>query len=51
MHISVQVGAALFALIRSLRPKAHAIVVSYLFPVLQNCEDLSIKHSIDLVST
>ena len=47
---SVQVGTVLIVLIRSLRPKAHVIATSYLFPLLQNCEDLSIKHNIDLVS-
>ena len=38
-------------LMPSLRPKAHVIATSLLFPVLQNCEDLSIKHNIDLEST
>ena len=48
---AVHVGTVLFVLIRSLSPKVHVIATSYLFPVLQNCEDLSIKHNIDLVST
>ena len=48
---AVQVGTALIALIRSLLPKAHAIATPYLFLVQQNCEDLSIKHNIDIVST
>ena len=29
----------------------YVIATLYLFPVLQNYEDLSIKHNIDLVST
>ena len=32
-------------------PRTHIIATSYLYPVLQNCEDLSIKHNIGLVST
>ena len=40
----VQVGTALIVLILSLRPKAYVIATSYSFPVLQNFEDLSIKH-------
>ena len=46
---AVQVGTARIVLIRSLRSKAHVIATSHL--VLQNCEDLSIKHNIDLVGT
>ena len=46
-----EVGTALLVLIRSLCPKAYVIATSYLFPVLQNCVDLSLKHNIDLVST
>ena len=48
---ALQVGTVLIVLIRSLRPKVHVIATSYLFPVLQNCADLSIKHNIDIVST
>ena len=29
-------------------PKMHVIATSFLFPVLQNCADVSIKHNIDL---
>ena len=47
----LQVSTALIVLIRSLRLKAHVIATSYLCSVLQNCEDLSIKHNIDFVST
>ena len=51
MH-NCRVGTALIVLIPpSLRPKAYVIATSYLFPVLQNCEDLSIKHNIVFVST
>ena len=32
-------------------PKMHVIATLYLFPALQNCESLSIKRHIDLVST
>ena len=42
-------ATAFTVLIRSLRPKAYVIATLYLFPVLQNYEDLSIKHNIDLV--
>ena len=48
---AVQVGTALIVPIRSPRQEAHVLITSYLFPVLQNCKDLSIKHNIDLVST
>ena len=50
---AVQVGTALIVLIPSLCPKADVVAIwyMYLFPVLQNCEDLLIKHNIDLVST
>ena len=44
---AVQKDTVLILLIQSL----HAIAISYLFPVLQNCEDLSTKHNVDLVST
>ena len=49
--IQVGTGAAVIVLIRSLRPKAHVVATSYLFPVLQKCDDLSIKHNIYLVRT
>ena len=32
-------------------PKSACIATSYLLPVLQNYDDLSIKHNINLVST
>ena len=32
-------------------PQSACCCYLYLFPVLQNCEDLSIKHNIDFVST
>ena len=50
----VHVGTAFIgfnSLIRSLRPKTHVFASSYLFLVLHNCEDLSIKHNIELVGT
>ena len=52
MHICrIGVGAALIVLIRGIPSKAHVIATSYLYLVLQNCEDFSIKQNIDLVST
>ena len=48
---AVHVGTVLIVLIQSLRQKVHVIATLYLFPVLQNCEDLLIKQNIDLVST
>ena len=49
--VQIHVGTALIVFIWSLRPQAHVIATLYLFPELQNCVDLSIKHNIDLVST
>ena len=48
---AVHVGTVLFVLILSIRPKAYCVPSSYIFPVVQNSEDLSIKLNIDLVST
>ena len=48
--VAVQVGTAHIVLIKSLRPKAHGMATSFYFQVLQNWEDLSIEHNIDLVS-
>ena len=54
MHTAVHVGTALIGsyvqALTKFSPKEYVVASSYLFPVLQSCEDLLIKHNIDLVS-